>query len=128
LHHAWLGLLFDFILFCAAICLGQRGKFCRTPQFIFELRQSLSWLARSIILVAPNAAVFLVHGTGFITPRAPKSSPQLKQNPWFERFTELGQIKNVPMGQNLEGKDHYEDAEGDLEAVHFRGKNPEDSF
>jgi hypothetical protein len=128
LHHAWLGLLFDFILFCAAICLDQRGKFRRTPQFIFELRQSLSWLARSIILVAPNAAVFLVHGTGFITPRAPKSSPQLKQNPWFERFTELGQIKNVPMGQNLEGKDHYEDAEGDLEAVHFRGKNPEDSF
>jgi hypothetical protein len=82
----------------------------------------------SIILVAPNAAVFLVHGTGFITPRAPKSSPQLKQNPWFERFTELGQIKNVPMGQNLEGKDHYEDAEGDLEAVHFRGKYREDGF
>jgi len=50
-----------------------------------------------------NAVVFLVHGTGFIARRAPKSSPQMKQNPWFERFTELGQNKNVPMGQNLEG-------------------------
>jgi len=49
------------------------------------------------------AVVFLVHGTGFIGSRAPKSSPQMKQNPWFERFTELGQTKNVPMGQNLEG-------------------------
>ena len=78
----------------------------------------------SIILVARNAAVFLVHGTGFITPRASKSSPQLKQNPWFERFTELGQIQNVPQGQNLEGKYHYEDTEGDLEAVHLRGKCP----
>jgi hypothetical protein len=32
------------------------------------------------------------------------------------------------MGQNLEGKDHYEDAEGDLEAVHFRGKYREDGL
>jgi hypothetical protein len=47
--------------------------------------------------------VFLVHGTGFIAMRAPKSSPQMKQKLWFERFTELGQNKNVPMGQNLEG-------------------------
>jgi hypothetical protein len=52
----------------------------------------------------------------------------MKQNPWFERFTELDQNKNVPLGQNLEGKDHYDDAEGDLEVVHFRGENPEDSF
>ena len=72
--------------------------------------------------------MFLVHSTGFIGIRAVKSSRQMKQKPWFERFTELGQNKNVPMGQNLEGKDHYEDAEGDLEAVHFRGKYPEDSF
>jgi hypothetical protein len=47
--------------------------------------------------------VFLVHGTGFIATCASKSSQQMKQNPWFERFTELGQNKNVPMGQNLEG-------------------------
>jgi hypothetical protein len=57
----------------------------------------------SIILVAPDAAMFLVHSTGFICPRAAKSSPQMKQNPWFERFKELGQTKNVPLGQNLEG-------------------------
>jgi hypothetical protein len=68
--------------------------------------------------------VFLVHGTGFIALRAPKSSPQMKQNPWFERFKVLGQNTNVPLGQNLEGKDHYEDTEGDLEAVHLRGKCP----
>jgi hypothetical protein len=68
--------------------------------------------------------VFLVHSTGFIRARATKSSPQMKQNSWFERFTELGQNKNVPLGQNLEGKDHYEDTEGDLEAVHFRGTPP----
>jgi hypothetical protein len=37
--------------------------------------KSLSCLAASIILVASNAAVFLVHGTGFSTPRARKSSP-----------------------------------------------------
>jgi hypothetical protein len=47
--------------------------------------------------------VFLVHGTGFIAMGACKSSPQMKQKLWFERFTELGQNKNVPMGQNLEG-------------------------
>jgi hypothetical protein len=78
----------------------------------------------SIILVIPYAAAFLVHGTGFIAPRASKSSPQMKQNPWFERFKELGQNTNVPLGQNLEGKDHYEDTEGDLEAVHHRGSHP----
>jgi hypothetical protein len=48
--------------------------------------------------------VFLAQGTGFIALRAPKSSPQMKQNPWFERFKELGQNTNVPLGQNLEGK------------------------
>jgi hypothetical protein len=74
--------------------------------------------------MAPSAAVFLVHSTGFSRTRATKSSPQMKQNPWFERFTELGQNQNVPLGQNLEGKDHYEDTEGDLEAVHFRGTHP----
>ena len=78
----------------------------------------------SIILVVPYAAAFLVHGTGFIAPRASKSSPQMKQNPWFERFKELGQNTNVPLGQNLEGKDHYDDTEGDLEAVHLRGSHP----
>jgi len=57
----------------------------------------------SSILVTPNAVVFLVHGTGFIAMGACKSSPQMKQKLWFERFTELGQNKNVPMGQNLEG-------------------------
>jgi hypothetical protein len=88
----------------------------------------LSCLRCSIILIASFAAVFLVQSTGFISPRATNSTPQLKQNPWFERFTELGQIQNVPLGQNLEGKHHYEDAEGDLEAVHFRGKHPEDRF
>jgi hypothetical protein len=35
----------------------------------------------SIILNGPNAATFLVQGTGFIAPRASKSSPQMKQNP-----------------------------------------------
>jgi hypothetical protein len=57
----------------------------------------------SSILDTPNAVVFLVHGTGFIAMGACKSSPQMKQKLWFERFTELGQNKNVPMGQNLEG-------------------------
>lgn len=89
-----------------------------------NLVKSLSCLCCSIILVASNAAVFLVQSTGFISPRATNSAPLLKQNPWFERFTELGQIQNVPLGQNLEGIHHYEDAEGDLEAVHFRGKCP----
>ena len=74
--------------------------------------------------MAPNAAMFLLHSTGFIRTCAAKSSPQMKQKPWFERFTGLGQNKNVPLGQNLEGKDHYEDTEGDLEAVHFGGKHP----
>jgi hypothetical protein len=65
--------------------------------------KSLSCLACSIILNAVNAVAFLVHGTGFIALRAPKSSPQMKQNPWFERFKVLGQNTNVPLGQNLEG-------------------------
>jgi hypothetical protein len=63
----------------------------------------LSCLSWSIILKAPNALVFLVQGTGFIALCAPKSSPQMKQNPWFERFKVLGQNTNVPLGQNLEG-------------------------
>jgi hypothetical protein len=66
--------------------------------------KSLSCLHCSFILDVPNAVAFLVQGTGFIASRAPKSSPQMKQNPWFERFTELGQNTNVPLGQNLEGK------------------------
>jgi hypothetical protein len=69
----------------------------------YNRSKSLSCLPVSIILVAPNAAMFLVQGTGFIAPRAPKSNPQMKQNPWFERFKVLGQITNVPLGQNLEG-------------------------
>ncbi len=36
----------------------------------------------------------------------------------------LGQNTNVPQGQNLEGKDQYEDTEGDLEAVHLGGSHP----
>jgi uncharacterized protein YhhL (DUF1145 family) len=63
----------------------------------------LSCLSRSIILNVPNALVLLVHGTGFIALRGTKSSPQMKQNPWFERFKVLGQNTNVPLGQNLEG-------------------------
>jgi hypothetical protein len=93
-----------------------------------NLVKSLSCLCCSIILIASNAVVFLVHSTGFISPRDTNSTPQLKQNPWFERFKELGQIQNVPLGQNLEGIHHYEDAEGDLAAVHFRGKDQGDRF
>jgi hypothetical protein len=73
----------------------------RTPTS--DCAKSLFCLSVSIILLTPNAVVFLVHGTGFIATCASKSSQQMKQNPWFERFTELGQNKNVPMGQNLEG-------------------------
>jgi hypothetical protein len=73
----------------------------RTPTS--DCAKSLFCLSVSIILLTPNEVVFLVHGTGFIATCASKSSHQMKQNPWFERFTELGQNKNVPMGQNLEG-------------------------
>ncbi len=45
------------------------------PSTSHDFTKSLSCLLASIILVAPNATVFLVHGTGFITSRAPKSSP-----------------------------------------------------
>ena len=94
--------LLTFLL-SAATALTREATSSTRLYASFRSAKSLSCLPVSIILVTPNAAVFLVHGTGFITPRAPKSGPQLKQNPWFERFTELGQIKNVPLGQNLEG-------------------------
>jgi hypothetical protein len=75
----------------------------RLVDLFLSCPKSLSCPVCSIILKVPNAVVFLVHGTGFIALRAPKSSPQMKQNPWFERFKVLGQNTNVPLGQNLEG-------------------------
>jgi hypothetical protein len=100
------------------------GSASKCFDFLLHFFKSLSCLLWSIILVGPDAAMFLVHNTGLTALRVPKSSPQMKQKPWFERFTGLGQNKNVPLGQNLEAKNHYEDTEGDLEAVHFRGKHP----
>ena len=52
----------------------------------------------------------------------------MKQNPWFERFKELGQNTTSRWDRISRGKDHYEDTEGDLEAAHLRGKCPQDSF
>ena len=92
-----------------ALCylLGSARTQCcdlaKTIDVSLNLVNSLSCFPCSIILIVPNAAAFLVHGTGFIALRAPKSSPQMKQNPGFERFTLLGQNTNVPLGQNLEG-------------------------
>ena len=67
-------------------CPSQYRALAIDLDFSLDRAKSLSCLPTSIILNVPIAAAFLAQGTGFIASRAPKSSPQMKQNPWFERF------------------------------------------
>jgi hypothetical protein len=99
------GFVFLFVFFSSPLqpAFAIDGIPSRPLDSFLNFAKSLSCLAPSIILVAPKRGRVSVRSTGFICLRATKSSPQMKQNPWFERFTELDQNKNVPLGQNLEG-------------------------